>query len=404
MSETPLRVVICGGGNGAHVLAGVISSDVENLVTVLVVSKHAQERWNEAIKQTGFRVCYPNKQDIVQEPGNVLFNITKDVDTISTADVVILCLPAYGHQTYFDIITPHLQDTCIVVGMPGQPGFEYQCLQYLEKNHKRCPVLSTETLPWACRISRYGSEVIVHGTKETVMASIIVQSNDSINRSTVVEQIQRLLGKNPKLKLVDHFLELTMHTKCSLNPPIMYAKWRNWQGQPLDDPPLFYQGIDEIAAKYLQAVSDESVAIAEEIAKRCPKVNISRIGSLYKWLVDHYADQVEDKTTLLTTMRTNKAFAGLVHPMKRDKDGKYLPNFEYRYTTEDVPYGLVVFRAIATMIDIPTPAIDEIISWGQKILGKEFLVDGKLEGKDIGDTRIPSNYDYTSFEDLVKLT
>ena len=404
MGKTPLRVVICGGGNGAHVLAGVISSGVENLVTVLVVSKHAQERWNEAIKQTGFRVCYPNKQDIVQEPDKVLFKITKDVGTISTADVVILCLPAYGHQTYFDIITPHLQDTCIVVGMPGNPGFEYQCLQYLEKNHIRCPVLSTETLPWACRISRYGSEVIVQGTKETVMASVMAHGNDSINRSTVVEQIQRLLGEKPKLKLVDHFLELTMHTKCSLNPPIMYAKWRNWQGQPLDDPPLFYQGIDETAAKCLQAVSDESLAIAEEMAKRCPTVNTSRIGSLYKWLVDHYADQVEDKTTLLTTMRTNKAYAGLVHPMKRDKDGKYLPNFEYRYTTEDVPYGLVVFRAIATMIDVPTPTIDEIISWGQKKLGKEFLVDGKLEGRDIGDTRIPSNYGCTSFEDLVKLT
>ena len=404
MSTTPLQVIICGGGNGAHVLAGVISSGVENLVTVLVVSKHAQERWNEAIKQTGFRVCYPDKQDIVQEPDKVLFNITKDVGIISTADVVILCLPAYGHQTYFDIITPHLQDTCIVVGMPGQPGFEYQCLQYLEKNRKICPVLSTETLPWACRISRYGSEVIVHGTKETVMASVMAHGNEGINRSTVVEQIQQLLGEKPKLKLVDHFLELTMHTKCSLNSPIMYAQWRNWQGQPLVDPPLFYQGIDETAAKYLQAVSDESLAIAEEIAKRCPKVNISRIGSLYKWLVDHYADQVEDKTTFLTTMRTNKAFAGLVHPMKRDKDGKYLPNFEYRYTTEDIPYGLVVFRAIATMIDVPTPTIDEIIYWGQKLLGKEFLVDGKLEGNDIGDTRIPSNYGCTSFEDLIKLT
>ena len=216
MSKTPLRVVICGGGNGAHVLAGVISSGMENHVTVLVVSKHAQERWNKAIKQTAFRVCYPNKQDLVQEQDKVLFNITKDVGIISTADVVILCLPAYGHQTYFDIITPHLQDTCIVVGMPGNPGFEYQCLQYLEKNYKRCPVLSTETLPWACRISSYGSEVIVQGTKETVMASVMAHGKDSINRSTVMEQIQQLLGEKPKLKLVDHFLELTMHTKCNI--------------------------------------------------------------------------------------------------------------------------------------------------------------------------------------------
>ena len=135
-------------------------------------------------------------------------------------------------------------------------------------------------------------------------------------------------------------------------------------------------------------MSDESLAIAREVAKRCPKVDISKIGTLHEWLLSHYTDQIMDESSLLTAMKTNEAYAGLVHPMKTTENDKFVPNFEYRYTHEDIPYGLVVFRGIATIINVPTPVIDEIIYWAQTMLSKEFLVDGKLIGKDIMDARI----------------
>ena len=403
MAKEATKVIICGGGNGAHVLAGLVSSRANNDVTVLDVYEDETERWNAEMKKSGFKVCLPDKTEIFQKSDNILFTVTRDVKVVAEADVLIFCLPAYGHQTYFDIVPQYLKDTCIVIGMPGHPGFEYQSLHYLGSSQKGCLVLSTETLPWACRISKYGTEVIIQGTKESVMASLMLRGKENVNKTAVVEKIQNLLGEKPVINLVDHFLELTMHTKSSLHPPIMYAKWRNWDGTALDSPPLFYQGIDEEAARYLQAVSDESMAIAEEIAKRCPKVNASRVGSIYDWLLCHYTDQINEKTSLLTAMKTNAAYAGLVHPMKKTEDGKYAPNFDYRYTTEDIPYGLVVFRGIATLLNVPTPVLDEIICWAQKKLGKEFLVDGKLEGKDLKGARLPHNYGLTSFNDLMKM-
>lgn len=402
MSKIPTRVTICGGGNGAHVLAGVISGGANNVVTVLDVYEDEKERWDEATKQSGFRVCFPDKTELFQKPDQILFTVTREVKVIAEADVVILCLPAYGHQVYFDIITPYLQDTCLVVGMPGHPGFEYQALHYLNQNTKGCLVMSLETLPWACRISKYGSEVIVQGTKETVMVSLMLRGKDA-NKTEKIEMVQNLLGGKPVLKLVDHFLELTMHTKASLHPPIMYSRWRNWDGKPFDAPPLFYQGIDEEAAKYLNAMSDETLEIAQAVAKLCPKVDVSQIGTLHQWLLDHYTGQIQDKLSLLTSMKTNEAYAGLVHPMKKTTEGKYVPNFEYRYTREDIPYGLVVFRGIANMVNVQTPVIDEIISWAQKMLDKEFLVGGRLEGKDISTTRLPQTYGFNSLEDLIAL-
>ena len=86
--------------------------------------------------------------------------------------------------------------------------------------------------------------------------------------------------------------------------------------------------------------------------------------------------------------------------MKITSSGKYVPDFTYRYITEDVPYGIVVQRAIAEMVGVKTPVIDEIIRWAQKILGVEYLVDGKINGKLAGKTRIPQMYGLHSIDDL----
>jgi hypothetical protein len=57
----------------------------------------------------------------------------------------------------------------------------------------------------------------------------------------------------------------------------------------------------------------------------------------------------------------------------------------HRYFQDDIPYGLCVFRYLADLVDVSTPEIDRLIQWGQKIMQKEYLVDGKLNGKDVAD-------------------
>merc|ERR1711964_495591 len=99
----------------------------------------------------------------------------------------------------------------------------------------------------------------------------------------------------------------------------------------------------------------------------------------------------------------NAAYDGLVHPMKETPDGKFVPDFTYRYMAEDVPFGFAVFRGIAELAGVPTPTIDEILYWCQNVLGKEFLVDGKMAGKDLGMTRAPQRFHFHTLFDLVNL-
>jgi hypothetical protein len=43
-----------------------------------------------------------------------------------------------------------------------------------------------------------------------------------------------------------------------------------------------------------------------------------------------YGKDIADKSTLLTTLRTNKAYANLTHPMKATPSGKWVPDFMHR--------------------------------------------------------------------------
>ena len=89
----------------------------------------------------------------------------------------------------------------------------------------------------------------------------------------------------------------------------------------------------------------------------------------------YYPENILDKTSLYTAIQTNAAYQGLKHPVKKTDDGKFVPDFTYIYMTEDIPYGLVVIWSIAEFVGVDTPNIDKVLTWCQKKMGKEYLVN-----------------------------
>ena len=63
-------------------------------------------------------------------------------------------------------------------------------------------------------------------------------------------------------------------------------------------------------------------------------------------------------------------------------EGDYKVDSFIRYFTEDIPYGLMLIKAFAEKTNTPTPKIDEVLEWAQKVMGKEYIVNGKLIGRD----------------------
>jgi hypothetical protein len=96
-----------------------------------------------------------------------------------------------------------------------------------------------------------------------------------------------------------------------------------------------------------------------------------------------------------------QGYRGLRHPMEKRNDGKLMPNFNFRYLTEDLPMGQLVTRGVAELCGVETPKMDEVIKFGEKAMGVQWLKEGKLAGKDVSGTRSPQAYGINTIEDLL---
>jgi hypothetical protein len=312
--------------------------------------------------------------------------------------MVVFALPAYRHAEYFEQIAPVLEENSVVVGMPGQPGFEIEGTILLDKHGISASLLCFDTLPWACRIEEFGHSVKVLGVKENVTTSITRVSHSKASPTYYLRTMQRLLGPSPTINVADNFFVTNLFPK--VHPPIMYGQWRDWDCKPLSSKPLFYNGISEFSADILCKCSDEGVQTAEAIAIAFPGMDMSGVFHIFDWYKKAYPNDINDWSSLRAAIMSCKAYEGLTHPMKEQSDG-FVPDFDHRYLREDLPYSLCVVRGIAELAGVETPAIDETITWAQKVLNKEYLIAGSMKGKDIHTTRAPQAYGITSLKELI---
>jgi len=82
-------------------------------------------------------------------------------------------------------------------------------------------------------------------------------------------------------------------------------------------------------------------------------------------------------------------------------EGGWEPDFKNRYFTEDIPLGLCIYKGIADIVGFDTPVLDMIVYWAQAHMGKEYIVDGKLTGKDVGETNAPQRFNVTTLDMLL---
>ena len=79
-----------------------------------------------------------------------------------------------------------------------------------------------------------------------------------------------------------------------------------------------------------------------------------------------------------------------------------MPDFGYRYLSEDVPFGLVITRALAELVKVDTPMIDEVVRWAQSVMQKSYLVGDKVRGSDADHLPIPQHYGVSTLAQLVE--
>lgn len=403
-SSSKTKVLLCGGGNAIHVLTSFIGSREGYEVSVLSLFPGEAERFRNAIPDEGIRCINDLGDDVYGKPVSVSDD---PAEVVPAADIIIFALPSFTHDMYLQALKPHLKSGVILGAMPGEGGFDLTARHYLgDKFVSGCDLFALETLPWACRIVEYGKTVEDLGTKKEIDVVITPKKGETVENVTAI--LQNLIGRLPVLHPAANFLAVTlMNINSVWHPTISYGFYRNRDiSKGFDEPPLFYQGADEYTGEKLDKVSNEVLEIKRVLEEKYPGLDLKDVHHVSEWMLTSYGDDIGDKSSIHKMLLTNKGYRGLTHPVveKETPEGKkYFPNFKYRYFSEDIPCGLIVTRGIAEMAGVATPNMDDVIMWCQEKMGKEFLVDGKVAGKDLDITRAPQHYGFTDLDTFMKV-
>jgi hypothetical protein len=261
-------------------------------------------------------------------------------------------------------------------------------------------VFALQNLPWACRTDEAGMKASVLGAKPFM--ELVVRPESRADE--VSETLSRLIRvKCPPVP--GGFLGVGLSNLCQvIHPAVMHGNFKDWDGQtPFTEKPLFYQGLSDEAADNMSKISDEILALRAGIEKRVPDIDLSIVHHIYPWTLRAYGKYITDDSTLRTRFSSNKAYAGLTCPMLPGSEGGWVPDFQARYLTEDIPYNLVAMKGLALLLGVETPTIDMMVEWAQGAFGKEYLVDGQLTGKDLGESFAPQRFGFHRLEDLPEI-
>jgi len=390
---TTSRITICGGGNAAHTLAGLLGSYDGIRVRMYVPFGNEADLWNIGIQQNS---------GITVRVGNQIYKGCPEAicvdprDAVSDSQIILLALPAFAHEVVLGEIAPYLQPGTWIGALPARGGFDLMARDILKDDLSRYTIFGFQTLPWACRIQIYGQQAMVLGKKEQVDLAVSPHHLSPV----VTSEFQKLLGV--KLNFVSNFLSLTLSdTGQIIHPGIMYGLFRGWDGAPYDSQLLFYQSVDVEIASILQSMSDEIQTLCLNIERQFSGIDLLSVHPIDKWILRSYSASITNKSSLQSCFATNSSYTGLLAPMQKIQNG-YIPDYKSRYLLEDVPYNLLVTRGVAELSGVPTPLIDQVIEWAQIHLEKVYLLGGSLQGKDINDTRSPQRYGHKHLDRFIQ--
>ena len=193
MSSDPIKLLICGSGNGAHAFAGIASLHPETEVRVLSLYQDEAERWSKILETTDLEItCHRRDHEptVIRSRPSL---ITKNPEeAVRGVDVIAFVLPAFAHEVFLEALKPFIEPGVIIVGLPGASGLEFQVRGILGDKANKCTVMNFESLPWACRLVEFGRRCNVLGTKESIVGALQVIKGKSPKNTLTIKMDQEV--------------------------------------------------------------------------------------------------------------------------------------------------------------------------------------------------------------------
>jgi len=334
-------ICVAGAGNGGLAMAGHLT-----LVGCRVNLFNRSEERLSAIKISGG----------IQVTGEVngfarLNLVTTDPrQALSGVDLIMVVIPATGHQEMARILGPHLVDGQVVVLNPGRTGGALEFAEALRQlKVSTYPFIAeAETLIYACRITNPG-QVRIFGIKNAVP----VATFPAYHITDVLTTFKKVL---PQFVAGDNVLRTSLSNIGAVFHPALTILNVAWIEERKGNFEYYHEGASPSVAKLLENLDAERVNVAEALG--------IRVLTAREWLYQAYGVAGDN---LYEAMQANKGYRGIKAPN----------TLEHRYITEDVPTSLVPIASLGDRFGVSVPTIKTIIHLASVLHGCDYMAEGR---------------------------
>lgn len=361
-----LNVLICGAGRTGH-LNAVLFKQLEGVRVALLTGNTTLADAHRA-GGGAITALLPDGSSLQGRPDLVSCNAA---EAARDADVVVVTVPAHARPALLRALAPCLPaDKPVYVGaIPGFCGFDWLAEQALAQR-PNAVIWGMKDVPHTAWDLQPGSSVRMGGGKSTLYIAAHAREAPSA-REALLGHLRRLYGS--PVHLLDDYLEITL----TPGNPIMHSSvvyglvgpYGQWHGRPLNEPHCWWSECTELGAYFLERSDEESQALCKAVEHRFG-VDLSSVKPLKQEIVEAYGEQIHDPSTMLSVLRTNRAYDSILAPMVRSEDGRgWLIDRGSRAFHEDVAYGLALLVEMGRRLQLKLPHLEEIFRWNVSYMG-----------------------------------
>ncbi len=283
-------------------------------------------------------------------------------EAIEGRQVLMVVLPATGHQFIAEQLAPCLVDNQIIVLNPGRTGGALEVLNIIRALGCTADVAVCEaqTLLYASRSVNPAQTKIFRIKNSVPVAAIPAHRTPEVVKMLRIALPQFVPGDNVMKTSLDNIGAIFHPAVTVLNA----ARIESTNG----DFDYYTEGITPSVSLILEKMDQERVQVAESLGFRAMTAR--------EWL---YVAYDAAGRTLFEAMRANRGYDGIKAPK----------TVFTRYIAEDIPMSLVPIASLGQLSQVPTPTIDSIILLGSILHGTDYWAVGRtidrmgLEGMDL---------------------
>lgn len=278
--------------------------------------------------------------------------ITTDIAAaMDGADLVLVMVPTHAHEAMARSVAPHLVSGQILMVSPGHT------LLLVPQTLRRCGVAEpvtceTGTLPYICRMEGSARVRITQPSRHQAFAAF-----PACETARLTAQVEPLF---PMIRPVSSVLDTVFpYTNAIHHPPAFLCNAGRVESTG-GDYFHYYDGITPSVGRLIDRLDAERLEVAHALG--CDPAP----------LPEHFL-----RMGYTTEAARDSGLAYEVfHQSEADRYIRAPSTLDYRFFTEDVPYGLVPLSELGGFAGVATPIIDAMIEICSALMDRDFRTDG----------------------------